>query len=168
MRKLVLLPCLFLLFVAATSCSDDNDDQEMMETAALVGKWNEVNHRAVYFDNGEKEEEEYTENDENYITTITFKSDGTFSVYTYRYDNSSTLNNPEYIEKTETGTYSTEGDKLIITYDEKYHHEDDDDSTVSSTYVLNGDKLMVKTTTEYTDFTGPQKTIVTSNLERVQ
>jgi len=163
MRKILIVPCLFLLLILANSCSGD-DDQVAIETPSLVGKWSGVDYRIEYFNDGEKEEEEFTENDENDISTVTFKSDGTFSTYQYEVNTLSNSSQPEVFEETLTGTYSTEGDKLLLSFNE----QENDEGTFSSTFTLSDDKLIIQTTTEYSDFVGPQSTIVTSNLERTK
>ena len=94
-----------MLAVNFTACSDDEDEQTIIEQANLIGKWQSTWEKIHKVENGK----EVVTSDEAYTNALLeFKTDGTCI--------------ESYVDggHTETSRWSLKGNKLTISYDDGY------------------------------------------------
>lgn len=120
MKKTLLLFTAFLLSVASTGCSDDDDNS--VEAADLIGKWILV---AEY--DSDIDEWDYDWADAGYIETLEFRADGTGTDYEKSPNNSG---------RTEEFTWSLDGNVLTRYFPLK------NDTQVDPVEKLTGDELL--------------------------
>ena len=109
LKKLHTLLAMLAICLCFTACSNDDDDDNGGEAASLIGSW-------AY------EEEDYYEE-------ITFKSNGTFIIYSEEYYAG------EWDEWEERGSYSVKGNKLTV---------DIDDEVTTCTFKVTSKKLTIE------------------------
>ncbi|MDN3491341.1 lipocalin family protein [Winogradskyella bathintestinalis] len=112
MKKIYLLALALVTIFSFTACSSD-DDGNSNPSENLIGEWEATTEVYRDFVNGELVDsgEEVYGDDE--IERVTFNADGTFnSFYSESYVNNGEI---EEYEITREGTYTINGDNLVIT-----------------------------------------------------
>lgn len=132
MKKVLfwLIGALMIAPIFLTSCSKDDEKEEIVPTSDLIGTWQSVSYSVQYKLNGEVYESESEISDD---TKIEFKKDGTYSSYEY-YDG-------EW-EWYENGQWKYADGKLIITYEE----EGEKETLYATVKTLTASKLVLEIT----------------------
>jgi len=136
MMKKVMYVCLMVAMMPFVSCDDDDKVSDHL----IVGVWEEISEIKNEYTNGVLERTKNYPLEEGDIAKIEFKSDNTYEEYFLNQIDGST----KIIEETFYATYEIVENKIIYDYDDK-------EELAETTFVLEGDILVLTSLNPYED-----------------